>query len=183
MRPRFHFLALLSASVLASSGFALAQTTAEGSGSGTKAPAAVGLTSAIEAAQAQFDGGVLEAELETHDGSLVYEIDLVSDGAVHQAIVDAKSGEVLSLEEQTLSGTWRGWFDDDRLQAAQAAGGTLLDALAAAEQRIGGQATEASLEEEDDRLFYEVEIETAQGDREVLIDPRSGEVTLGELDD
>lgn len=186
MQSRFRFPALLTASLLASSGLALAQTTSEGSGAETKTPAAsggVGLASAIEAAKGQLDGGVLEAELETQDGSLVYEIDLVSDGAVHQAIVDAESGEVLSLEEQTLSGTWRGWFDDDRLEAAQAASGALLDALATAEQRIGDQATEVSLEEEGDRLFYEVEIATAQGDREALIDTRSGEVTLGELDD
>lgn len=185
MRTRSLTAALLCASLLAAPGLALAQATSgsapdpAAAGSGT----VVGLASAIEAAKGRLDGGVLEAELETRDGNLVYEIDLVADGSVHQAIVNAQTGEVVSLEEQTLTGTWAKWFDADRLQAAQGASGTLADALASAEQQVGGQVTEASLEEENGRLFYEVEVETAQGDQEALIDTGTGEVTLGERDD
>ena len=185
MRTRSLTAVLLGASLLAAPGLTFAQATAGGAsdeaGGGTGN--VVGLASAIEAAKGRLDGGVLEAELETQGGNLVYEIDLVADGSVHQAVINAETGEVLSLEEQTLTGTWREWFDADRLQAAQGASGTLAAALAEAEQQAGGQVTEASLEEEDDRLFYEVEVETAQGDREALIDTETGEVTLGELDD
>ncbi|HEV7369484.1 PepSY domain-containing protein [Arenibaculum sp.] len=140
----------------------------------------VGLAAAVQAAQQRQAGSVLEAELEAEGDRLVYEIAIATDGNLHQAVVDARSGEVVSVEEQTLAGTWQRWFGGDRLAALQAAPTSIADALAAAEEQAGGPATEVSLEEEDGRLFYEIEVATDTGDREVMIDLSTGDAVAGD---
>ena len=143
----------------------------------------VGLAAAIETARGELSGGVLEAELEAENDTLVYEIEVASDGAIHEAVVDARTGELVSTNEQTIEGTWRGWFDAERLDAATTVSGGLSDALAAAEEQFGGQVPEAALEEEDDMLFWELEISTETGDQEARVNAQTGEIMAGELDD
>jgi uncharacterized membrane protein YkoI len=173
------FTALTVVAAFALPGIAAAQ---EGDTSQTQVDV-VGLASAIETARGELQGGVLDAELEAEDDALVYEVEIVSDGALHEAIIDARSGDLLSTVEQTIEGTWRGWFDADRLDAAATASDGLTDALAAAEKQFGGRVTEASLEEEDDMLYWELEISTEAGDQEAVVNAQTGEVMAGEVDD
>ena len=143
----------------------------------------VGLATAIETARGELQGGVLDAELEAENDALVYEIEVASDGAIHEAIVDARTGELVSTNEQSIEGTWRGWFDAERLDAATTASGGLAGALAAAEEQFNGQVTEASLEEEDGTLYWELEISTEAGDQEATVNAQTGEIMAGALDD
>ena len=133
------------------------------------------MTRAIEAAQAQIDGGVLEAEIETEDGALIYEIDMVRDGEVYEVTIDAQSGEVLSQSEEQLTGFLSGLFQQDELRAAEAAGDSLLQTLTTLEGAEGAQIEELTLEEEDGRMVYEVEFTEAAGAREIMIDAATGE--------
>ena len=179
MMSRTRTVAFAFATALALPGFAAAQEAGPDQTEGDL----VGLAAAIETARGELQGGVLEAELEVEDDALVYEIEVVSSGAIHEAIIDARSGELVSTNEQTIEGTWRGWFDADRLDAATAASAGLTDALAAAEAQFGGRVTEAALEEDDGTLYWELEISTESGDQDAVVNAQTGEITAGEHDD
>lgn len=172
---RQHFTALAATLILAPAS-AMAQDAA------TPEPVAqnerVSMTRAIEAAQAQFDGGVLEAEIETEDGRLIYEIDMVRGSDVYELAVDAQTGEVLSQSEERLTSFLSGLFQEDELRAASDSGDTLMKALADLEATGVAQIEELSLDEEDGRMVYEIELTDASGEREMLIDAASGETVV-----
>ena len=137
----------------------------------------ISMSQAIEAAQGSIDGGVLEAEIETEGDALVYEIDLVRGDAVYEVTVNAATGEVLSQSEEELTSFLSGLFQEDELRAAGDSREMLMKALAELEGQEGTQIEELSLDEEDDRMVYEVELTDASGEREVLIDASTGEIT------
>ncbi|MEX3313925.1 PepSY domain-containing protein [Sulfitobacter sp. PS-8MA] len=172
---RQHFTALAATLILAPAS-AMAQDAA------TPAPAAqnerVSMTRAIEAAQAQFDGGVLEAEIETEDGRLIYEIDMVRGSDVYELAVDAQTGDVLSQSEERLTSFLSGLFQEDELRAAGDSGDILMKALADLEATGVTQIEELSLDEEDGRMVYEIELTDASGEREILIDAATGETVV-----
>ncbi len=167
-----HLALLLSASAFAGPGVAIAQES-------VTQPEVVGMAKAIEAAQTSVDGGVLEAELETEGGLQVYEVDIVLGSQVHEVSVNAQTGEIVSATEQRLDSFISGIFQDDELEAAQAARGMLGQALATIEQQDGVRIEEISLDEEDGRWLYEVELEDTTGSREMMIDASTGEVLAG----
>ncbi len=54
---------------------------------------------AIKTATTQFPGKVLEAELESEDGKVIYEVEIVNaTGEIREVEVDAQSGKILSSE-------------------------------------------------------------------------------------
>ena len=103
MKRHTHSLTLAAATALVVPGIAAAQDAGTSQAQGDL----VGLAAAIETARGELQGGVLDAELEAENDVLVYEIEIVSDGAIHEAIVDARSGDLVSTNEQTIEGTWR----------------------------------------------------------------------------
>ncbi|WP_375259507.1 PepSY domain-containing protein [Citreimonas sp.] len=157
-----HSLPLIMAAAALAAGPALAQD----------APETVGMARAIEAAQGSVAGGVLEAELETEGGIRVYEIDIVQGGDVYEVSVDAQSGEVVSQSEQRLDSFVSGIFQDEELQAAEAASGMLVEALTGLEQD-GARIEELELDDEDDRWVYEIEMD---GGGEYHLDTGTGEL-------
>lgn len=65
----------------------------------TEAPT-VSMIQAIEIANTQVPGIVLEAELENEDDTNIYEIEIVkADGVEMEVEINAESGEVLAVEE------------------------------------------------------------------------------------
>lgn len=65
----------------------------------TEAPP-VSMIKAIEIANTEVPGIVLEAELENEDGTQIYEIEIVNaDGTEMEIEINAESGEVLLVEE------------------------------------------------------------------------------------
>lgn len=51
--------------------------------------------------EAEFDGRVLDVELEREDGILVYEMDILTrDGRLIEAEVDGRTGAVLDIDEK-----------------------------------------------------------------------------------
>ncbi len=58
------------------------------------------LARVLDQATAQYPGKILKVELEEEGGNIVYEIELLGgDGAVREMIIDAKSGQLLSVED------------------------------------------------------------------------------------
>lgn len=173
LKMRQHVTPAFAACVLAVSGQAIAQ---EAVGQLDL----VSMTRAIEAATGRIDGGVLEAELENEDGLLVYEIDLVSGSDVYEVAVDARTGDIVSQTEQRITGFVSGLFQEDEMRAAEAARPTLQQALSDIEQQTGARIEALSLDEEDGRWLYEIEIRDDMGEREVMIDALTGEVVATE---
>ena len=63
------------------------------------------------------------------------------------------------------------------MRAAGDSRAVLMKALAEIEGQDGTQVEELSLDDEDDRMVYEVELTDASGERELLIDASTGEIT------
>lgn len=53
---------------------------------------------------------------------------------------------------------------------------TIGQAISIAERHAGGEAVEAELERKGGRLIYDIDVETADGDMEVLVDTATGSV-------
>ena len=137
----------------------------------------ISMSQAIKSAQSSIDGGVLEAEIETEGDALVYEIDLVRGESVYEVTVNAATGDVMKQSEEQLTSFLSGLFQEDELRAAGTARDVLMTALTELEGQDGTWIEEVSLDDEDDRMVYEVELTDATGEREVLIDATTGEVT------
>lgn len=60
------------------------------------------LSKILDLVEREFGGELIEAELETHHGRLVYEIKLVSrDGRLRRLIYDARDGTLLKNKERS----------------------------------------------------------------------------------
>lgn len=137
----------------------------------------ISMSQAIKSAQSSIDGGVLEAEIETEGDALVYEIDLVRGESVYEVTVNAATGGVMKQSEEQLTSFLSGLFQEDELRAAGTARDVLMTALTELEGQDGTWIEEVSLDDEDDRMVYEVELTDATGERELLIDATTGEIT------
>jgi uncharacterized membrane protein YkoI len=63
--------------------------------------AKITMEQAIQTAKTKFPGRVVEAELESEDGTLVYEVEIVSASGEEQEIeIDAQSGKILDSESE-----------------------------------------------------------------------------------
>ena len=165
---------------LITSGGAVAQT--------ATAPAAaelIGLSQAIQAAEEAVEGNAFEAEFESEDGRLVYELELVDgNNDVHEVVVSAETGEVVTRDEQTIEGIWQRWLNSEELAAVTGAERSLSEIVTAVEAETGASVREASIDSENDRVVYEMELEGAAGDEmEVEVDPATGEILNREADD
>ena len=166
--------------LMIASGGAVAQT--------ATAPAAaelVGLSQAIQVAEEAVEGRAFEAEFESEEGLLVYEIELVDEtNDVHEVTVDAQTGEVVGKDEQTIEGIWHRWLNGEELAAVTGAERSLGEIVTAVEAETGASAREASIDTENDRVVYEMELEGAAGEEiEFEVDPATGEILKRDMDD
>jgi uncharacterized membrane protein YkoI len=174
-------IAAAGAALMMISGSVVAQTAAQTPGQMATAPAApgtVGLSQAIQTAEQATQGRVFEADREARDGQPVYELELI-DGAedVHEVVVDAGTGEVLSRDEQTIEGVWQRWLNGDEMAAVTGADRSLAEIVAAVEAETGGTVREASIDSQGDRVVYKMELDGAGGgELEVEVDPSTGEI-------
>ncbi len=141
----------------------------------------IGVPKAVALAEATVKGKVLEAELDYEKGRLVYELKAISDTRIHDVLINATTGEIVSDKPRRLEGYWRSWFDGARLSAVRAAPVSLAELLTRVEADTKVRVREVSLEKDRGQTFYEVEL--ADAGRHVLIDPRTGAIREGRIDD
>ncbi len=138
--------------------------------------AAVDLGGAVRAAVIQAGGTAVEAETSAEHGKSYYEVKVHTDHGIAEVRVDPATGKVLG--DRSLTETPREKDLGDK--AADGRFLTLSDAVASAEGRLGGKATEAGIDINDGRMSYHVEL--AQGDEgmdRVTVDARDGSVERG----
>lgn len=134
----------------------------------------IGLTRAVAAAERALPGIALEAELEAQGGRLVYEVELLSKGRIHDVRIDARSGRMLANAPARVESMWRAWFDADWATMSQATR-PLAPRLATLERQAGGTVRDVGFDVEGGIPIYEVEIATAAGRTEIHFDARSGQ--------
>jgi uncharacterized membrane protein YkoI len=129
----------------------------------------------------QVKGTVIEAKLDDDDNRLLYEIEIkTSDNQKVEVKVDATNGEVLKMEQYDR---YDDNDDDNKLQNVSPKI-SLEEAKKIALAEIKGTVTEAELDDDDNRLLYEIEILTSNHrEAEVKVDATTGKVLKAEIDD
>lgn len=134
----------------------------------------VGLTRAIAVAERSLSARAIEGELETRGGRLVYEVDLVRGQVLHRALIDARTGRIVSAVKPQVENMVRRWFDRDRLRSGGKAA-PLSDHLVALERHSRGEVKEVAFETRKGRGVYEIELATAAGIGRVRLDASTGQ--------
>jgi len=129
--------------------------------------AKVTIAQAIEAAEKAGMGKATDAEFEDDNGGR-WEIKVVADGGnkLTEYYIDANSGQVTGQEEQTFEK----YFTMLKPEAFQKAQVQLKDAIASAEALAKGKATAAEVERDGETVSYEIDVATADGDKDVNVD-------------
>ncbi|QTG79533.1 PepSY domain-containing protein [Arthrobacter crystallopoietes] len=113
--------------------------------------------------------GSAAIEVDYSSDRLGWEVELISGGLEYEVLLLADGSEVLEQRE-------KGPADEEDRLAVESAAVPLVEAISTAHQVINGNLSEASLEDEDDRPVWEVEIRAEDGSvNEVIIDAVSGE--------
>lgn len=176
--PRLAFAAL-AVSVLAVPALSSAQESAQETA--IVAPqATIGLVRAVQAAEQALPGRALEADLDFEGGRQVYEVELTSDGGLHEIRIDAFTGKVVSTRKHAIESLWSGW--GDRLATIERAR-PLAETLVAVEKQTGARVREVGLESEGGGLYYEIEMGSGSGERDVYVDVASGRIIADMVDD
>ncbi len=129
----------------------------------------------------QVNGTIIEEKLDDDDNRLLYEFEiLTSDNRKVEVKVDAMNGEVLKLEQDDRYDD----DDDDNKHQNVSTKISLDEAKKLALAEVNGTITEAELDNDDNRLLYEIEILTSNDrEAEVKVDATNGKVLKVEIDD
>jgi glycosyltransferase involved in cell wall biosynthesis/uncharacterized membrane protein YkoI len=145
--------------------------------------ALISVAKAVAHVEHQLSARAIDVELETSGARLVYEIELVRGDTLHEVLVDARTGRMVSANRPRALGLYRRWFDGDRMKAGTRIMplGTLLNTI---EQDKGHRVHEATLKMEGGRPVYEVEIGVDLGAVDAVYDAVSGRrIGVGRDDD
>ncbi|WCL55284.1 PepSY domain-containing protein [Gimibacter soli] len=140
----------------------------------TETPVLIGVTRAVEIAEAALNANLLRADLNTRDDKLTYQIDLAKAGEYFRVWIDAKDGELVKADKPFSSNLWADLFDGGRLKAAATMppAGPRLRAL---EAEVRGKVQHVRFDLEDNRAQYEIDVTTGAGTAELVLDALSGE--------
>lgn len=132
------------------------------------------MTQAIQTAEAQGKGKAISVEFDGKGPEYEVKI-LTADGKLVKYKLDANSGQLRGTENEIFER----FFTRLKPQILQAAATTLTQAIAVAEQSVGGKAIGAEVERESaDRVLYEVSVlKSDRTTQKVKIDGTSGQIT------
>ena len=127
---------------------------------------------AEDAALGAVSGKVMESSLDDDFGRAVYKVEVLDrDGRLHEVYVDAANGDILRRETED---------QEDSAEARSVSERVSMDRNAAEDaalKEVPGDILGTSLEDEDGRAIYEVEILGDDGDlHELYVDAESGQL-------
>jgi uncharacterized membrane protein YkoI len=159
---------------------------------------------ARQQAEKQYSATVTEIELDRSGSEPRYEIDLENGETRYDLILNGNTGEVINLKESTIQSTLMPEVTDKdaaddkqqddssdtdtkqpadknttspQKQASQAEVKITMDeAIKIATDEVGGSVTESEFDEEDGLPVYELELQTADDEADVVINAQSGEI-------
>ncbi|MEQ8399270.1 MAG: PepSY domain-containing protein [Gammaproteobacteria bacterium] len=134
------------------------------------------IAQAIAAAERQTGGRAVKIDFEKEKGAYLYEVKTVSKDKVAEVFVDPASGQVVRTDDEGLISKIFDREDQDEFSKPAASSTTLAAAIATAEQHTGGKAIEASFDNEDGAMLFEVEVTRDNAMHKVVIDSANGKV-------
>ncbi|MBL27885.1 MAG: hypothetical protein CMM50_10105 [Rhodospirillaceae bacterium] len=141
------------------------------------------IAQAVETAARQTGGQPLKASLEKDNDAFTYEIAVVAKDKVVEVMIDPASGRVLQTENEGLIERLLDGESDNELAGLLKLPTTLSDAIATAEQDIGGKAIEAGIDDENAVPLFEIEVAKNNTIKRVYVDGTSGEIAAGPADE
>lgn len=144
-------------------------------------------TTTIEEAKAKdialqkTDGGdITNIQLAVDDGVKQYEVDITKGNKEYDVDIDSRSGKIIEFDEDQKDDEDK---KEENLQNASPAI-SLDQAIKTALKSAKGTVNETDLDQENNRLVYEIEIDTAdQREATVSVDAKNGDVISVEIDD
>lgn len=144
-------------------------------------------TTTIEEAKAKdialqkTDGGdITNIQLAIDDGVKQYEIDITKGNKEYDVDIDSSSGKIIEFDEEQKDD------EDEKEEELQniSPAISLDQAIKTALKSAKGTVNETDLDQENNRLVYEIEIDTAdKREATVSVDAKNGNVISVELDD
>ncbi|MBZ6484951.1 PepSY domain-containing protein [Priestia aryabhattai] len=144
-------------------------------------------TTTIEEAKAKdialqkTDGGdITNIQLDVDNGVKQYEVDITKGNKEYDVDIDSSSGKIIEFDEEQKDD------EDEREENLQNASPaiSLNQAIKTALKSAKGTVNETDLDQENDRLVYEIEIDTAdKREATVSVDAKNGDVISVEIDD
>ncbi|MEW4266755.1 PepSY domain-containing protein [Priestia megaterium] len=144
-------------------------------------------TTTIEEAKAKdialqkTDGGdITNIQLDVDDGVKQYEVDITKGNKEYDVDIDSSNGKIIEFDEEQKDD------EDEREENLQNASPaiSLNQAIKTALKSAKGTVNETDLDQENDRLVYEIEIDTAdKREATVSVDAKNGDVISVEIDD
>ena len=127
---------------------------------------------ALEIAQKEFSGTVIEIERDKNNGRIVYEVEVVSETEKSEMEIDAMSGKVISIKIKQSND--KGKYTNVSLSMA--------DALEIALLQYNGVVLEGELDTNNGGYVYEFEIERNGIEAEIEIDGTTGKILEYDVD-
>ena len=149
--------------------------------------AKISLEQARQTALQRVSGEILESELDRETGKLVYEFEIRDQsGKIQEVLVDAQTGEIVSVEEENENDD-----DDDESDSPKMQPELTKEARISVDQarqialaRVPGTVIESELGKEKGKVVYEFEIRDKDNKSfDVLVDAKTGEIVGVEADD
>ncbi|GAB1809715.1 PepSY domain-containing protein [Priestia megaterium] len=144
-------------------------------------------TTTIEEAKAKdialqkTDGGdITNIQLAVDDGVKQYEVDITKGNKEYDVDIDSSSGKIIEFDEEQKDD------EDEKEEELQniSPAISLDQAIKTALKSAKGTVNETDLDQENNRLVYEIEIDTAdKREATVSVDAKNGDVISVELDD
>lgn len=144
-------------------------------------------TTTIEEAKAKdialqkTDGGdITNIQLAIDDGVKQYEVDITKGNKEYDVDIDSSSGKIIEFDEEQKDD------EDEKEEELQniSPAISLDQAIKTALKSAKGTVNETDLDQENNRLVYEIEIDTAdKREATVSIDAKNGDVISVEIDD
>ncbi|MCA1052715.1 PepSY domain-containing protein [Priestia sp. TRN 1309] len=172
---------VLASAVLVGGLGASAYAMTDQSKSSTKTQATIEEAKAKDIALQKTDGGdITNIQLAVDDGVKQYEVDITKGNKEYDVDIDSSSGKIIEFDEDQKDDEDK---KEENLQNASPAI-SLDQAIKTALKSAKGTVNETDLDQENNRLVYEIEIDTAdKREATVSVDAKNGDVISVEIDD
>ncbi|MED4023797.1 MULTISPECIES: PepSY domain-containing protein [Priestia] len=172
---------VLASAVLVGGLGASAYAMTDQSKSSTKTQATIEEAKAKDIALQKTDGGdITNIQLAVDDGVKQYEVDITKGNKEYDVDIDSSSGKIIEFDEDQKDDEDK---KEENLQNASPAV-SLDQAIKTALKSAKGTVNETDLDQENNRLVYEIEIDTAdKREATVSVDAKNGDVISVEIDD
>jgi len=136
----------------------------------------------------QLDGEIIGFEFDADDRTPHYEIDILKDNGKIEVKVDADTGKAVVTERENIRTikTENPVKTDGTVKATDSANNSSViteeQAIEIAQAKAKGTVTDIELDEDDNRLIYEIEIRNGKMEYDFEIDAKTGDIIKYEED-